>query len=106
MGMRCFLLVAALAAAARLLPHPPNFTPLGALALFGGACLADKRLALAVPLAAMLVSDLVLGFHPVMPFVYGSFALIACLGFWFRDRWSVVPLAGATLASAVLFFIV
>jgi hypothetical protein len=38
-------------AASRLIPHPPNFTPLGAIALFGGACFADKRLAFVVPLA-------------------------------------------------------
>ena len=57
------------AAASRLLPHPPNFTPIGAVALFGGACLADKRLAFLVPLAAMFLSDLVIGLHRGMPVV-------------------------------------
>jgi len=63
------------AAATRLFPHPPNFTPIGAMALFGGAHFASPLVALAVPLCAMLLSDLLLGFgvHPVMPFVYGSF---------------------------------
>jgi hypothetical protein len=106
MGTRFFLLLAALAVAARLLPHPFNFTPLGAMALFGGACLADKRLALGVPLVALFLSDLCLGFHAAMPFVYGSFLLIACLGFALRGRRTAVPLAAATLASSLLFFLV
>lgn len=91
-------------AAARLLPHPPNFTPLGALALFGGACFADKRLALLVPLAALFLSDLVLGLHHQMVWVYGSFALTVGLGFLVRRLPSVVTIASATSASAVLLF--
>lgn len=82
-----------IAAAFRLIPHPPNFVPIGAMALFGGACFATKRMAFLVPLAAMFVSDLAigllsgdlpLGFHPATPVVYGNFALIVCLGFWLR----------------------
>ena len=48
---RVMLIVAmiAAAAAARLLPHPPNMTPIFAMALFGGATLTDKRFAFAVP---------------------------------------------------------
>src|SRR5262245_56428806 len=46
------------AALARLVPHPPNFAPIGAMALLAGACFADRRLASAVPLAAMFLSDL------------------------------------------------
>src|SRR2546429_9840040 len=65
------------ATAMRLMPHPPNVTPIAAIALFGGAHFTSKRAALAVPLLAMCLSDLLLGFgvHRVMPFVYGSFAL-------------------------------
>ena len=95
-----------LAAASRLIPHPPNFTPIAALALFGGASFADKRAAFLVPLAGLLLSDLVLGFYALMPVVYGSFALIVCLGFWLRRQRSVARIAGAAVASAVLFFIV
>ncbi len=92
------------AAAARLVPHPPNFAPIGAMALFGGACFADKRWAFAVPLAAMLVSDLVLGFHRLMPVVYGSFVLIVCVGFWLRKRRALVPIGAAAMSSSLLFF--
>lgn len=102
------------AAASRLIPHPPNFAPIGAMALFGGACFASKRLAFLVPSAAMLLSDLAigllsgdlsLGLHRLIPVVYGNFALIVYLGFWLRRRRNAVPIAGAALASSVLFFV-
>ncbi len=102
------------AAGSRLIPHPPNFAPIGAMALFGGACFADRRVAFLVPLAAMFLSDvaigllggnLSMGLHRLIPVVYGSFALIVCLGFWLRTRRTVVPIAGATLAASVLFFV-
>src|SRR5262249_19682571 len=55
--------LAALDVVARLAPHAPNFTPVAASALFAGAVLRSRALALAVPLAAMVVSDLVIGWH-------------------------------------------
>ena len=94
-----------LAAASRLIPHPPNFSPIAALALFGGAQFADKRLAFLVPLAAMFLSDLVLGLHSLIPVIYGSFALIVCLGFWLRRRQNVWAIGGAAVVGALLFFV-
>src|SRR5215831_20776184 len=93
------------AAASRLLPHPPNLTPIAAMALFGGAYFADKRLAFLVPLAALLLSDIVMGLYNQIPVVYGSFALIVCLGFWLQKRRTWLRVASATLVSSVLFFI-
>ena len=55
------------AALARLVPHPPNVTPIAAMALFGGACFANRKMAYLLPLAAMLLSDLVLGLHALWP---------------------------------------
>ncbi len=95
----------ALAAGSRLLPHPLNFTPVAAIALFGGVYL-DKRLALAIPLAAMLVSDAFLGFYGEMLFVYGSFVGVGLIGLWIRNHKSVLSILGGTLAGSVLFFIV
>ncbi|HEY8966426.1 MAG TPA: DUF6580 family putative transport protein [Candidatus Methylacidiphilales bacterium] len=94
------------AAAARLAPHPDNFTPVAAMALFGGARFADKRAAFLVPLAAMVLSDCVLGFTAVAPFVYGAFALTVLLGFALREKGGIARLAGAGIAAAVLFFVV
>src|ERR1700761_7102838 len=74
------------AMATRLVPHPWNLTSVAAVALFAGAYLEDRRLAFAVPLAALLLSDLVLGFYSGMAAVYLSFALIVGLGLWLRQR--------------------
>ena len=95
-----------LAALARLIPHPPNFTPVGAMALFGGACLADRRFALLVPLAALFLSDLFLGLHVLIPVVYGSFALNVLLGRWLRTRRTVVSTATVAFLGSVQFFAV
>ena len=57
------------AAAFRLLPHPPNFSPIAALALFGGAQFADRRAAFLVPLTAMFLGDLMLGLHALLPVI-------------------------------------
>ena len=94
------------AAALRLVPHPSNFTPIGALALFGGAHLGDKRWAFLIQLAALFLSDLVIGFHGQMPVVYGVFALMVCMGFALRERRAPLPVAGLATAASVLFFVV
>lgn len=94
------------AAAMRLLPHPSNFTPIGALALFAGAQFDDKRWAFIVPLGAMLLSDLLIGFHGQMPLVYGAFAVIVAMGFWLKEKKSAANIAGASLVAATFFFIV
>jgi hypothetical protein len=99
----CIILAAA---ASRLLPHPPNFTPIAAMALFSAAHFRDRRVAFFVPLAAMFLSDLVLGLHALIPVIYGSFALIVCIGFWLRRRSTIARIATASLAGSVLFFLV
>jgi hypothetical protein len=94
------------AALSRLIPHPPNFAPIGALALFGGAYFSDKRLAFLVPFAAMLLSDLVLGLYGHMEWVYGSFALIVCIGLGLQSRHRAGWIAGASLTGSTLFFLI
>ncbi|WP_103018874.1 DUF6580 family putative transport protein [Salinibacter altiplanensis] len=95
-----------LAAAARLVPHPPNVTPIAALALFGGAHFANRWVGLGVALVALLLGDLVIGFHALVPFVYGGFAAIGLLGFGLRSTRSVGRVAGATVAGSLLFFLI
>jgi hypothetical protein len=94
------------AAATRLIPHPWNLTSVAAVALFGGAYFQDRRLAFAVPLGALFVSDLVLGLYHGMWVVYLSFALIVGVGLWLRSRRQPLMIAGAALASSLLFFVV
>lgn len=95
-----------LAAASRLLPHPPNVTPIAAMALFGGAHFSSLAAACVVPLAAMLLSDAVLGFHPTMAFVYASFLVIVLIGSRLRARRTAAPVLTATVLSSILFFVV
>ena len=90
----------------RLLPHWPNFTPIAAMALFGGAQLGKKHLAFIIPLAALFLSDLVLGLHQWMIAVYVSFALVVVLGIWLKKSIKVGTILMATLASSTLFFII
>ncbi len=90
----------------RLIPHYPNFTPIAAMALFGGAYFNNKKLAFVIPFAAMLLSDLFLGFHSTMPFVYISFALIVMIGFNLRNNKKVLNIAIASLSSSILFFVI
>lgn len=105
---RFFVLVCMIlaAAASRLIPHPPNAASITAVALFGGAYLCDKRLAFLVPIAALFLSDLVLGFYSHMEVVYGSFALVVCIGLLLRRRCTPLAIGGAALASSALFFVV
>jgi hypothetical protein len=94
------------AAAIRLAPHPMNFAPIGALALFGGAYFSSKRQALAIPLLSLVLGDFLTGFHPLIPFVYGSFLVSVVIGFSLRRTRSVPRVGGATLAGAIQFFLV
>lgn len=97
------------AAAWRLLPHTWNLAPMGALALFAGACLSSRWAALLVPLSAMALSDLALYFtkgYPADPAVYLSFAMIVGIGFWLHSRRRLLPIVAAALASSILFFVV
>ena len=90
----------------RVLPHPPNFAPIAAMALFAGAYVASARLAFLIPLAAMLLSDLVLGLHAGIVLVYVCMGVTVAIGMQLRKRLRVMPIALAALVSSVLFFVV
>ena len=96
------------AALARLVPHIPNVWPVDALALFGGAYLADRRLAFAVPLAAMMLSDTILGFDGLGTelAVYGCAAATVGLGIWVGRNRSVLRIGSAAIAASLLSFVV
>jgi len=98
--------IIALAAALRIAPHPWNFTPVGAMALFSGAVIKNRRLAFVVPLLALFLGDIFIGFHKLMPIVYASFLLSVAIGFWLRDRRTAGRISAATLLGAIQFFLV
>jgi hypothetical protein len=105
-----------IAALTRLLPHPPNFSPVEAIALFGGAFFASKHWAVIVPLLAMLVADVALGALHGASYasylggytfwsVYACIAVSVVLGFGLRGRVSGERVIGYSLAGSVLFFV-
>jgi len=102
------ILIAIVAAAAlRLVPHPPNFTPIGAMALFSGAMLGRRGvIALAAPLGALLLSDAILGFYPGMAVNYLAVGLIVLLGSRALREVAPLRLLGSALAASILFFVV
>jgi len=89
----------------RLVPHLPNVAPIGALALFSGAILSGP-VGFAIPLVAMGISDIFLGFHSTIPYVYGSFLLIGGIGYMIRKKTSPLTIALASLCGSLLFFVV
>lgn len=89
----------------RVLPHPPNFAPIGAIALFGGALFTSRTLGLIVPLLIMFISDLILGFHILIPTIYTLFLLTTVIGNTLRDKITIPNVMGASLLSSILFFI-
>ncbi|PIR25178.1 MAG: hypothetical protein COX62_06800 [Deltaproteobacteria bacterium CG_4_10_14_0_2_um_filter_43_8] len=98
-------LLVLLAAVSRILPHPQNFTPLIAIAFFGGASFRSKHLAVIIPLAAMLVSDAVIGFHALMPVVYAFFIITTLAARKFQTEKSFKNITQFSVLSSVCFFI-
>jgi hypothetical protein len=85
----------------RLIPHPPNFTPITSLALFSGLMFQKRWLSILVPLVAMFISDMVLGFGMISLWVYSAFIMITMLG-WFLNHMNVKSI----FLSSLVFFIV
>lgn len=108
MKPRSFALAALIATAilSRLVPHPWNWTAIGAMALLGGARFDRLATALMVTLGALVASDLVLGFHSLIPVIYGTFVLIVIGAWWAREKmtgWRIPAAAG--LASGFFFLV-
>ena len=90
----------------RLIPHPPNFAPIAAMALFGGAYFNKRWAAFLVPLAAMFITDMFLGFHATMWAVYLSFVIIVLLGMKMIKQKKAGNIFIASVSSSVLFFVI
>lgn len=93
-------------AASRLLPHPPNFTPVMSVALFGSAVFANRYIGILVAIAAMAISNIILGPHSTWPYVYGAMVLTGVLGFLLREKRGVVRILAVTVTGSVLFFLI
>ena len=86
--------------------HVWNFTPLIAMSLFSGAMINDKRFAFLIPLAAMILSDLFLGFYEGILAVYGALLLITLFGFVLQNRISALNVILGSLGASAIFFLV
>lgn len=102
-----FILVAAIV---RVLPHAPNFTPIGAMALFAGAYIGNRLLSFIIPTIAMVISDALMGFsgwaYPEQIItVYATFLLITLLGSGMRNNKGVLRVGLFSVSASVVFFI-
>ena len=88
------------AALLRVLPHPPNFAPVTALALFSGVYFSNRYLAIIVPILAMTLSDIVLGFYSISYWVYGSFILVTLFGMVAKS----IKIKSIFISSLIFFF--
>jgi hypothetical protein len=103
--------IVVLAAVSRLLPHAPNFTPVGAMALFAGAYISNRFLAFLIPALAMVLSDALMGFNgwyfaEQTVAVYGTYLLITALGLTLQQHKGAVRVGLMSLVSSVLFFVI
>lgn len=104
------------AAITRLIPHPMNFAPLGAMALFGAAYFGRKGMGLLITMIAWLISDFILNnfvysfsdglvlFTQGSIFIYGSILLIYLLGTQVLKKITLVRMLGGSLAASIIFF--
>ena len=89
----------------RLAPHPENFVPIGALALFAGAKIENRRLALLVPIGALLLGDVAIGFHSLIPVVYLAFALVVWIGTRLTPEAAASGIALGGFVGSIVFFL-
>jgi uncharacterized protein DUF6580 len=94
-----------LAAVLRIIPHPWNLTPIGAMALFSGAMFKNRWTAFALPLASLFAGDVCVGFHRLMLIVYASFAISVAIGRWLKDSRGAARVGGAVFLGAAQFFV-
>lgn len=108
-----FAILLAVSFSSRLLPHVWNFTSLGALFLFAGVYVRPKAFNLALPLVLLMVTDLMIGLHTTLFYVYGAFIAMGFMGSWFAKFLNTqsylksgAALTGIALLNSLFFFIV
>lgn len=101
-----FISAIAFAIVMRLIPHWPNFTPVAAIAIFGGVLINRKALAFLLPVLAMFISDLIIGFHTTMLAVYAGMLIAVGFGILMRNKLKAGNIAIASVSSSVVFFLI
>ena len=100
------LFIIALLALSRIIPHPPNFTPVLGMAVFSGAVISKRLMAYLIPLMAMLLSDLYIGFHASMPIIYFSLAVCVLIGTFIEARVSILNSFLSISLGVLVFFLI
>lgn len=95
-----------IAMVSRLIPHVPNFTPIAAMALLGGATLTDRKKAYALPLLALLLSDAMIGFYSGIVYVYVGFLLTVFIGTQMASKLTALRIGASATLSSIAFFII
>ncbi len=98
-----FIILAAVLS--RVLPHPPNFAPITGIALFSGSYLSGFSMFI-LPLSIMFLSDLILGFHTTMFYVYLGFVVIVLLGKLLGKNKSLLRLTAISLTASLIFYLI
>ena len=93
------------AAFSRLLPHPPNFTPILSICLFSGIMFNKKKYAYSIPLIFMLISDFVIDYYSLMFWVYLSLVIIITIGYLLKEKISKIKIIYGILMSSMIFYI-
>ena len=99
------ILLIAVGICSRLFAHMPQFTAILAVAMFGGMYLKPRQ-ALIIPVALMMATDFILGFHDTMVFTWGSMLAVSLIGLWLKERKSFGTVLAGSIASSLLFFVV
>ena len=89
----------------RIFPHPPNFTPILALAIFGGAYLPNRITAISLPIISMFISDLIIGFHSQIFSIYATIILLSILGHLMKTK-NFKNFAITGFTGSLIFFII
>lgn len=113
------ILLIVVCAFSRVIPHMHNFSPLGAMALFGAAYFAKKWQGIMIPLLATWVSDLFINnviyaryypeftwFYSGFYWQYGSYILISVLGFFLLKKVTPLKVIAGALSATTIFFLV
>jgi len=89
----------------RVVPHPANFIPIGALALLSGVYIKSKW-GILLPVAVMMTSDLIIGMHSLVLFTWGSFLVFGMIGWWIRKNKNIFRMIGGAISGSVIFYLV
>ena len=105
-GLSLAVILVLIAIWSRLIPHAPNFSAVGAAGLFAGSVFGRKPWAFLLPLIAMCLSDIFLGWHVLIPVVYAALMVQVLLASYTLKGSSSLRLLGISALGSTLFFLI